>query len=237
MNTGQGEEEARFVAGSLSRILSRLHRAAEPRGLAPDDHFSGAPVSRHLERPTRESMTDRADPYAASGQEGRRRKAVSRQPTDSAFLCRVAPLFGLAPGGVCRARPVTRPAGELFPHRFTLTSKPARREPRRFRGGLFSVALSLSKPRDMAPTVGVTHHRTLWSPDFPPRHVPKPAHIPGRSLVRSHRHNLGATAIIAPATNTRPIIRGTPSVDKQACLPVDSPLQLDVARDKRFIGN
>jgi len=35
------------------------------------------------------------------------------------------------------------------------TGKPA--------GGLFSVALSLaSRP------VGVTHHRTLWSPDFPP---------------------------------------------------------------------
>ncbi len=33
-----------------------------------------------------------------------------------------APLFGLAPGGVYRARPVTRPAGELLPHRFTLTS-------------------------------------------------------------------------------------------------------------------
>ena len=30
-------------------------------------------------------------------------------------------------------------------------------------GGLFSVALSLAfRP------VGVTHHRTLWSPDFPP---------------------------------------------------------------------
>jgi hypothetical protein len=34
-----------------------------------------------------------------------------------------APLFGLAPGGVYRARPVTRPAGELLPHRFTLTPK------------------------------------------------------------------------------------------------------------------
>ncbi len=30
-------------------------------------------------------------------------------------------------------------------------------------GGLFSVALSLSSR-----TVGVTHHRVLWSPDFPP---------------------------------------------------------------------
>ena len=35
---------------------------------------------------------------------------------------RSAPLFGLAPDGVCRARPVTRPAGELLPHRFTLTA-------------------------------------------------------------------------------------------------------------------
>ena len=32
-----------------------------------------------------------------------------------------APLFGLAPGGVYQARAVTRPAGELLPHRFTLT--------------------------------------------------------------------------------------------------------------------
>ena len=66
-------------------------------------------------------------------------------------------LLGLAPDGVCRARPVARPAGELLPHRFTLTcgANPA--------GGLFSVALSLaSRP------VGVTHHRTLRSPDFPP---------------------------------------------------------------------
>ena len=31
-------------------------------------------------------------------------------------------LFGLAPDGVYQARPVTRPAGELLPHLFTLTS-------------------------------------------------------------------------------------------------------------------
>ena len=91
-------------------------------------------------------------------------------PLDPILPCRVAPLFGLAPGGVCLARPVTRPAGELLPHRFTLTSN--RRESQRIRGGLFSVALSLSEPLTRALTVGVTHHRTLWSPDFPPRHVP-----------------------------------------------------------------
>lgn len=69
-------------------------------------------------------------------------------------------LLGLAPDGVYRASPVTRPAGELLPHRFTLTggANPA--------GGLFSVALSLA----LRP-VGVTHHRALRSPDFPPATV------------------------------------------------------------------
>jgi hypothetical protein len=32
-------------------------------------------------------------------------------------------LLDLAPSGVCLAKPVTRPAGELLPHRFTLTSR------------------------------------------------------------------------------------------------------------------
>ena len=58
------------------------------------------------------------------------------------------PLLDLAPGGVYLARPVTRPAGELLPHPFTLT---IRQTPN---GGLVSVALSLAfQP------VGVTHHR------------------------------------------------------------------------------
>jgi hypothetical protein len=42
------------------------------------------------------------------------------------------PTLGLAPGGVCRATPVTRNAGALLPHRFTLTcarSGRARAEP------------------------------------------------------------------------------------------------------------
>src|SRR3972149_1835182 len=50
------------------------------------------PVARHLQRP---------NPRASGG--------------------RPALLFGLAPGGVYRASPVTRTAGELLPHRFTLT--------------------------------------------------------------------------------------------------------------------
>ncbi|VTR65143.1 conserved hypothetical protein [Desulfosarcina cetonica] len=37
------------------------------------------------------------------------------------------PLFGLAPGGVYPASPVTRRTGALLPHRFTLTPPKARR--------------------------------------------------------------------------------------------------------------
>ncbi len=56
------------------------------------------------------------------------------------------------------------------PHSTLHTQLPTERRGRSHRGslpaigGLFSVALSLSSR-----TVGVTHHRVLWSPDFPPR--------------------------------------------------------------------
>ncbi len=63
------------------------------------DHSSGTRVSPGLQRPTREL---------------------------GAGHPRCAPLFGLAPGGVYRAGPVARTAGELLPHRFTLTRSPAR---------------------------------------------------------------------------------------------------------------
>jgi len=71
------------------------------------------------------------------------------------------PLFGLAPGGVCRAPVVTDGTGELLPHLFTLTpgDKPG--------SGVFSVALSF-----LSPGLGVTQHPVLWSPDFPPPRTP-----------------------------------------------------------------
>ena len=67
----------------------------------PDDHFSRKSITRFLQRPTRESITGRTDPCS---------------------------LFGLAPSGVYRARPVARPAGELLPRRFTLTARAEARE-------------------------------------------------------------------------------------------------------------
>ena len=68
-------------------------------------------------------------------------------------------LFGLASGGVYQATEVTSDAGELLPHRFTLTTQATKVAPF---GGMLSVALSLiSRP------VGVTDHPALRSPDFP----------------------------------------------------------------------
>ena len=124
-------------------------------------------------------------------------------PTDT------APLFGLAPGGVCRARPVTRPAGELLPHRFTLTSTPnATDKPRRVRrGGLFSVALSLSRTR-IAPNGG----------RYPP---PRPLESGLSSEARPSERATGqkpvpsAPAIIAPATSpSASMIGGRPPIPK-----------------------
>ncbi len=46
----------------------------------------------------------------------------------------LAPLFGLAPGGVYLATPCHHACGALLPHRFTLTGRS---------GGLLSVALSM----------------------------------------------------------------------------------------------
>jgi hypothetical protein len=66
----------------------------------------------------------------------------------------------LAPGGVYRAIPVTRDAGGLLHHRFTLTWWVTP-------GGLFSVALSRGSPR-----VAVSNHPALRSPDFPRRVSP-----------------------------------------------------------------
>jgi len=105
-----------------------------------DGHFSRTSIAQRLQRSTRKSLTDRTSPWNA----GRR---PPRNPCS---------LFDLAPGGVCLARPVTRPAGKLLPYRFTLTWREI--SP----GGLLSVALSLtSRP------VEVVHHRVLRSPDFP----------------------------------------------------------------------
>ena len=69
----------------------------------------------------------------------------------------IVSLFGLAPGGVCRA-------GLLPDSRCALTAPfhPCHASLKEPFGGLLSVALSVGLRRP-----GVTWHRALWSPDFP----------------------------------------------------------------------
>jgi len=85
----------------------------------------------------------------------------SDQPGDDADHAMV-PLFGLAPGGVCRAVECCHRRGALLPHPFTLAGDTANGSSRSRLGGLLSAALSVgSRPP------GVTWRPVLRSPDFP----------------------------------------------------------------------
>ena len=144
-------------------------------------------------RPIDQEGDGRVDLYAGFC---RRRRGTDGRPSISACRRRQAPaaypqaragsprtparapprggaLLGLAPGGVYRATPVTRSAGGLLPHRFTLTDQPV--------GGLFSVALSRGSPR-----VAVSNRPALWSPDVPRRGR---SHRRGRPVDSSVRIN------------------------------------------------
>jgi hypothetical protein len=93
-----------------------------------DGHSSRTPVARRLQQPTR---------TGGSGHRSSRLRAFAEGGTPS--------LFGLAPGGVCRAAGVA--AGAVRSYR---TVSPLPRQNTTHRGGLFSVALSLgSHPPDV----------------------------------------------------------------------------------------
>tara|TARA_X000000368_G_scaffold410932_1_gene395103 strand:- start:447 stop:737 length:291 start_codon:yes stop_codon:yes gene_type:complete len=65
----------------------------------------------------------------------------------------IAPLFGLAPGGVCLATVITNSAVRSYRTISPLPNK---------LGGIISVALSIDSRRP-----DVIWHLALWSPDFP----------------------------------------------------------------------
>src|SRR5439155_11174680 len=107
----RGREGAFALQVRRKRQRRPISRVLFPERFAQGGgHFSRAPVTRRLQRP---------NPRARAGNP-------------------IALLFGLAPGGVCRADAVTRAAGELLPHRFTLTALAD--------GGLLSVALIRGVP-------------------------------------------------------------------------------------------
>jgi len=97
--------------------------------------------------------------------------ASSSLPGTQTVRATPRPLFGLAPGGVCHATPVT--SGPVRSYR-TLSPLPVR--PARTRsaiGGLLSAALSVALRRP-----GVTRHPALRSSDFPPAVPESPASDP-----------------------------------------------------------
>ncbi len=102
----------------------------------------------------------------------------------------IVPLFGLAPGGVYPATPVTRRAVRSYRTISPLPAAPCGSTT----GGIFSVALSMgSRPP------GVTWHLALWSPDFPPRL--RGATVwptPGQSIEHEHSRHTRFAAVIAP---------------------------------------
>jgi len=104
----------------------------------------------HLRRPSISGLRCRSPPAIYPGT----RRAALAFPVD------------LAPDEVYPADPITRAAGGLLHHRFTLTPGPLINQ--RASGGLLSVALSRGLLR-----VGVTHRPALWSPDVP-RRLPQP---------------------------------------------------------------
>lgn len=164
----------RHVAGSGAETVAARRAnepACKPDPVPPRD---GAAATIHLGTP---SPGTSSGPPAGSGE----------QPSDT---CAPAPTrgagFDLAPGGVYRAVVVTRDAGALLPHRFTLTG-------RQTTGGLFSVALSRGSPR-----VAVSNHPALWSPDFP------------RSRATGHVPEVPATAAARPTRSRCQIIPAGP---------------------------
>jgi len=94
-------------------------------------------------------------------------------------------LFGLAPGGVYQAIPITRDTGELLPHLFTLT--PWNRRHRHFIGrylfcGTFLTLCEEGVTATSQGAVRVTDHPVLWSSDFPLPRLPSPGAQRGATL-------------------------------------------------------
>jgi len=142
-----------------SRPVSRVLSGGSP---LRDGHSSGTPIAGRLEQPTR-----------AAGLE-----------TDlgGAFKRARPPLFGLAPGGVCRAADVA--AGAVRSYR-TLSPLPGQAQ-----AVCFLWHFPWGRPRrPLAATV------SPWSPDFPPPDLldgPQSPAIPAAAVRPAGRGNKGA---------------------------------------------
>ena len=142
-----------------SRSNSTEKESACKPGSVEDSHSSGIAVTGDLKRPTR------------------------KHAGTPAATCVATSLFGLAPGGVCRAADVA--TGAVRSYR-TVSPLPASLLTL---GGLLSVALSVGSRRP-----GVTWHLVRRSPDFPPHFARNAATVrptPARTIATwLHAHKL-----------------------------------------------
>ena len=107
------------------------------------------------------------------------------------FKAAAPPLFGLAPGGVCRAVPVTRTAVRSYRTLSPLPSEALAKE-----GGLLSVALSLGSPPPE-----VIRHRASKEPGL--SSLPADTLATGRAAIQpADRGNKGL-----PRTGVKPVSR------------------------------
>ena len=158
-----------------------------------DGHSSGTPVARRIKQPTRMTGPDRPEAFAPAS-----------------FL------FGLAPGGVCRAVSV---AGNAVRSYRTVSPLPRLNATRR--GGLFSVALSLGfdpRLRGDRPPPDVIRHRLSMEPGLSSpatfRHwrgaAVRPTDGIGMGIPERYVKRRGATALRKPH-NCLSASRGRPS--------------------------
>ena len=150
---GSGGRRSIQLSYGRERPGKRVSRVLSP--LREVDHLSGTAVTRGLEQPTRDFpiLADRSARAAPH------------------------PLFGLAPGGVCRAAPVT---GSAVVSYTTVSPLPV---PSRAIGGLFSVALSVALRRP-----AVSRHPALRSSDFPRRPFVCRRRVPRSTASRTVKH-------------------------------------------------
>ena len=141
-----GGRGARRIGLRVDPCSQRLHALPPRRGehLAPGRDARRGAESKPFDKPSSVPARRRVViiylgatlPWPSSDQpESRTRWATSPL------------LFGLAPGGVCRAILVTEDAGELLPHRFTLTAALAKPKLR----GAEAVYFLLHFPWDFSP--------------------------------------------------------------------------------------
>jgi len=169
--------------------LAKENRFSKSANRIPERRFAASGWFEKTSRPVSRVLSWTVIPLGLASPPG-----SSNLPGSSAGHAN-APLFGLAPSGVCHATrrcPRARCAltAPFHPYHARLATP---------FGGLFSVALSVGSRRP-----GVTWHCALWSPDFP-RNACTPRDHPADSLgiVPRRPEHRGPCSLLAEPVRSR----------------------------------